>query len=253
MAASAGATRRAGCIAWYLAWTRCAITDSPLGLSFWKKVCFIQRPRTGSSAQPATIPSRGLQRPRSAHAAVLGSGVGSLPSYLCGHFAPRRTNQSIPFLHPCSFPASCPEPLVMLVELCLALSVPASIRPVVGVGASPRRWSQIPGQWEAADGMGGELILLHRAEGKLPKLPPVWCRSGDLAKGLALPQLQERRWCWRQRNDQHCDPCLAKSWSSPVQLPILLPAIPWDVSCSCCSTRQIPAGLAFPVPTKRHS
>lgn len=155
MAASAGATRRAGCIAWYLAWTRCAITDSPLGLSFWKKVCFIQRPRTGSSAQPATIPSRGLQRPRSTHAAVLGSGVGSLPSYLCGHFAPRRTNQSIPFLHPCSFPASCLEPLVMLVELCLALSVPASIRPVVGVGASPRRWSQIPGQWEAADGMGG--------------------------------------------------------------------------------------------------
>ena len=52
-AASAGAMRWAGCIAWNLAWTHCAIMDSPLGLSFWKKVCFIQRPRAGSSAQPA--------------------------------------------------------------------------------------------------------------------------------------------------------------------------------------------------------
>lgn len=57
--------------------------------------------------------------------------------------------------------------------------------------------------------------------------------------------------CWRQSNDQHCDPCLAKSWSSPGQLTILLPAVPGDVVPSSCPTRLVIAGLAFPVPNKK--
>lgn len=194
------------------------------------------------------IPSQGLRRPRCSCPGHRGRVSPTLPLWtLCSQ---EDQPEQLLFLHPCSFPASCPKPQKAggsSVYCCL--SQPPS---VVEVSASPRRWSRIPGRWEAADmGQGGEVILLHRAEGKLPKLPPAWHRSGNLDKGLALPQLWERRWCWRQRNDQHCNPCLTKSGRSLAQLPILLPALPGHVLCSSCSTRLVPAGLGFPVPNKK--
>ena len=140
----------------------CAIMDSPLGLSFWKKVCFIQRPSTGSSARPATA--------RAARLLPGGCGAPAVPTQ--PSWAPGSALSHLTSAHallPGGLTRAAPVPTSLLIPSFLpqALGEAGGISvwccvsqlpsvPVVGVGASPRRQSRIPGQWEQLTRGSGE-------------------------------------------------------------------------------------------------
>lgn len=93
--------------------SHCPVRDSPVGFSFGKGfVSFTAHvqallPNLPRHLQPVGA-SQGLHRSCSTHTAVLRIRDGSLPSYPCGHFAPRRTAREAPVPTPHSQPQGKP-------------------------------------------------------------------------------------------------------------------------------------------------
>ncbi|PKU30667.1 rna-directed dna polymerase from mobile element jockey-like [Limosa lapponica baueri] len=121
---------------------------------------------------------------------------------------------------------------------------------ILGVGACPRRWSQIPGQWEAANmGQGGESSSCPiRLRANSPRsfqhgaTQETWPRDlhfhsfgkgvgagGNSVTNIAIHVLLNH---------------------GAAQFSSHLAAVPGDVLRSSCSSRLVPAGRAFPVPNK---
>lgn len=142
--------------------THCPGRDSPVGFSSGKGfVSFRARCRLCCPTCLGTCSLWELPRGRNialtANEAPQKNQGWVSPSYPCGYFTPRRADREalVPTSH-CQL--LTPSPGQSLVVL---LSVPASTSASSWGSASPRGWSQIPEQWEAASmGREEELILL---------------------------------------------------------------------------------------------
>lgn len=114
---------------WRLAWTCTAVRDSPLGFSCWGKLCSIQRPCAGSALQPAMAHAaqffpRGCEGPAASPQPPRAPRLGLCHLTSVGTLLP---GGQFLLLLPCSFPASCPEPLLRSVEALSASPCPSSI------------------------------------------------------------------------------------------------------------------------------